>query len=226
MTVVASITAVLTIVLGGGIGLIGRAAAQDARAQMAADSAALAAAAEMLPGTAGDPEAQARRFAALNGGRVVACLCDVADGAVQVTVAVGDVVARARAVLDPTLLQPLDAFAGTAGLHPSLGAAVDRLIEASRGAVYVVSGFRGPQEQARLWASALAEHGSAERADDWVAPPGSSKHELGLAVDLGGDLVLAERLVRSMRLPLTRPLAHEPWHFELVDTGMPPPGSS
>lgn len=226
MTVLVSITVILTVVLGGGIALIGEAAAQDARAQMAADSAALAAAAETLPGAAGDPELQARRFAALNGGRLLTCLCNAQDSAVQVTVVVGSVVARARAVMDPTLLQPLDAFAGTGGLHPALGSAVTRLIEASHGSIYVVSGFRGPREQARLWASALAEHGSVESADDWVAPPGTSMHERGLAVDLGGDLALADRLVRSMRLPLTRPLSHEPWHFELLDTGVLPPASS
>jgi hypothetical protein len=40
-------------------------------------------------------------------------------------------------------------------------------------------------------------------------------HEMGLAVDLGGDLALAERLIERFGLPLASPLSHEPWHFEL-----------
>ncbi|MEA2485709.1 MAG: D-alanyl-D-alanine carboxypeptidase, partial [Actinomycetota bacterium] len=55
-----------------------------------------------------------------------------------------------------------------------------------------------------------------EAADDWVAPPGGSMHERGLAVDLGGDLQLAVRIVAQLHLPLWRPLMNEPWHFELI----------
>jgi hypothetical protein len=36
-----------------------------------------------------------------------------------------------------------------------------------------------------------------------------------MAVDLGGDLSLAVRLITRMHLPLWRPLPNEPWHFEL-----------
>jgi hypothetical protein len=41
-------------------------------------------------------------------------------------------------------------------------------------------------------------------------------HTRGLAVDLGGDLELAVRIIDELDLPLYRPLAHEPWHFELI----------
>jgi hypothetical protein len=41
-------------------------------------------------------------------------------------------------------------------------------------------------------------------------------HELGLAVDLQGDVETAARLVEELGLPLWRPMAYEPWHFELV----------
>jgi hypothetical protein len=41
-------------------------------------------------------------------------------------------------------------------------------------------------------------------------------HERGLAVDLGGDVEEAAELVRKLGLPLHRPLANEPWHFELA----------
>jgi hypothetical protein len=41
-------------------------------------------------------------------------------------------------------------------------------------------------------------------------------HERGLAVDLGGDLIRAVQLIEELDLPLYRPLANEPWHFELI----------
>ena len=69
-----------------------------------------------------------------------------------------------------------------------------------------------------MWADALRRYGSREAADDWVAPPGHSMHEKGLAIDLGGDLNLAARLVDELDLPLHRPLPHEPGHFELLGT--------
>ncbi len=72
------------------------------------------------------------------------------------------------------------------------------------------------QEQAMLWADALRRYGTAEVADDWVAPPGHSMHERGLAVDLAGDMSLAVRLIDELGLPLWRPMQHEPWHFELL----------
>lgn len=46
-----------------------------------------------------------------------------------------------------------------------------------------VSGFRTPEEQSALRALALQDHGK-QYADRYVAFPGSSEHETGLAVDL------------------------------------------
>jgi D-alanyl-D-alanine dipeptidase len=91
----------------------------------------------------------------------------------------------------------------------------DRLLRAAGGRVLLVSGYRSGEHQRRLWEQALQRHGDAHAARKWVAPPGRSMHERGLAVDLGGDLGLAVRLVKRMGLPLHRPLPHEPWHFEL-----------
>ena len=216
LTVVTSL--LLTIVCVTGISLVGEASALDTRAQNAADAAALAAVAESVPEAATQPHVQAMRFARLNGARLLECICRTGSTAVQVRVAVGDVVARARAVMDPSLLGPLDVFGSIGPLDPRMGTAVTTLLQAARGSLYVTSGFRLRHEQERLWSDALATYGSAEQADDWVARPGSSMHEQGLAVDLGGDLLLARRLVSELRLPLHQPLAHEPWHFELIDS--------
>ncbi len=205
----------LTAVLGVGVSVVGRAVTADARAQSAADAAALAAAAENGWQGGGQPHVVARRYAEWNGAQLVRCICRPGEQAVQVMVSLEGVTAEARAVLDPELVR--SAFSGTtAGLDPRLAAALDELLRAGRGLVRVVSGYRAPDEQRRLWAEALSVYGTAEHADDWVARPGRSMHERGLAVDLGGDLSVADRLVRRLALPLHRPLAHEPWHYELV----------
>jgi LAS superfamily LD-carboxypeptidase LdcB len=133
---------------------------------------------------------------------------------VQVEVALGGVHATARAVLDADLLMP--ASPATHGLHPTLDRAVDILVESGRGDIHVVAGLRNHEEQEELWRTALTRYGRADRADDWVARPGTSMHEKGLAVDLGGDLDLAAALVDELGLPLHRPLGNEPWHFELI----------
>lgn len=216
MTLLAGcIACTLALLLAGFTAHLGVASTRRARAQLAADAAALAAVAESGPYGDGAAERQARRFAEANGARLLECRCEPGTTSMQVEVAVDEVVARARAVLEVGLLAPLEG-ASHQGLHPRLGAALERLFAAADGAVSLVSGHRDPEEQRILWEEALAKYGSPEAADDWVAPPGRSMHERGLAVDLGGDLDLAARLVRELRLPMHRPLENEPWHFELI----------
>lgn len=213
---VAGLSLVLTVAFTWFTASVGGAVAERARAQYAADAAALSAAGAMVPGDPAAPEEEARRFAEANGARLIACECESASGAAVVTVSVGETEAKARASLDAALLAPRSLGASSSGLHPSMSAAVGTLLAEARGAVVLNSGWRSPQRQTELWQEALRRYGSAEAADDWVAPPGRSMHERGLAVDLGGDLDLARRLVASLGLPLHTPLAHEPWHFELL----------
>ncbi len=207
------------IVLSLGVGAhlvdVGEVVARRARAQLAADAAALAAVAESGPWGRNLPEFEARRFAEANAGRLVDCLCEDGASAVQVTVEVEGIVARARAVYEATAMLPDAQATARQGLAPAMADAVGRLITAAGGRVYIVSGWRSPSEQEVLWREALHDYGSPEAADDWVARPGTSMHERGLAVDLDGDLDHALRLITQLRLPLHRPLPHEPWHFEL-----------
>ena len=200
---------------------LGERFSQRERARAAADAAALGAVAEAAPYGHNDQEAKARELALANGARLVDCVCRPGAEAVQVTVAVGDVEASARAVLDPTRFAPLSIAYRPQGLHPELRDAVDRLLVAGRGNIRVVSGWRSPDAQRVLWTEALARYGDPEVADDHVAPPGTSLHEVGLAVDLGGDVELAAELATSLGLPLHRPLGHEPWHFELLGSRGP-----
>jgi D-alanyl-D-alanine carboxypeptidase len=215
LLLVSAVTA-LAVGLTSFAGHLAEAASLKARAQLAADAAALAAVAESAPYGRDLHELVARRYAEANGARLVECVCGDGVTAVQVTVAIDDVQARARAVINPELFLPAQATAGATALHPALEAAVNELIAASGGRVYVESGVRSTGRQAELWAQALERYGSPEAADDWVAPPGHSMHERGLAVDLGGDIALAVRLVKELGLPLWRPMSWEPWHFELV----------
>jgi hypothetical protein len=189
---------------------------QRARAQIAADAAALAAAAESGPYGTGEPKVQAQRFASANGARLVECLCDQGATAMQVKVTLDDVSAQARAVLDPSFVRPVSLAFQDRGLHPELAGAIRRLLKAAHGTVRVVSGFRTRQTQAGLWERALQHYGDPDAANDWVAPPGASMHERGMAVDLGGNLRLAMDLIQELELPMWRPLPNEPWHFELL----------
>jgi zinc D-Ala-D-Ala carboxypeptidase len=191
------------------------AASDRARAQTAADAAALAAVAESAPYGSSDPRSVAMEFARLNDADLVRCLCEPGATAVQVTVSVEDVIAHARAVFDPESMGPGPVPGSFAGLHPVLAAAVKELLARAEGRVTLVSGYRSPARQSALWSQALDRYGDPETADDWVARPGSSMHERGLAVDLGGDVALASSLVEQLDLPLARPLLNEPWHFEL-----------
>jgi Flp pilus assembly protein TadG len=195
---------------------IGRVTWERARAQTAADAAALAAAAESGPYGRGRPQLEAQRFASANGAHVVECLCKPGATAMQVKVTVGEVSAQARAVLDPSLLRAASVAFDGHGLQPQLAAAVRTIVSAAHGAVRVVSGFRSDAEQSTLWERALDRYGGPEAAQQWVARPGASMHERGLAVDLGGDLALAERLIQQRHLPMWRPVPNEPWHFELL----------
>ena len=206
----------ITLAIGTIFGMYTDRAPDHTRAQTAADAAALAAVAESAPGAAGLHDVAAERMAKANGGTLLSCDCDPGSTSVTVTVEVDGVEAKARATMDPNAFLPATGAFDVRGLQPLMARSVARLVEAARGQVRVVSGWRSSEHQEQLWGAALQKYGSAEAADDWVAPPGSSMHERGLAVDLGGDLELAASLVEQMDLPLHRPLPNEPWHFELV----------
>lgn len=85
------------------------------------------------------------------------------------------------------------------------------LISASDGAIWIESGDRDSATQQRLWDEAVAKYGP-EEARNWVAPPGHSNHEKGIAIDFGGDLTLLAQL--APQYGLYQPMSWEPWHWE------------
>ncbi len=175
-----------------GLGRMSIVAVAAARARTAADAAALAGARDGLPG--------ARTLATDNG----ALLVDWERGPdwFEVTVRVGKRTARARAHREP----PEGGTGTRAGLAPAMLAALGRADQLTGTTVPVVSGYRSRAEQAVLWAN---------RADNPypVAPPGRSRHEEGMAIDVA--LSFVPRLVAvAADSGLCHPLPEsDPVHF-------------
>lgn len=119
--------------------------------------------------------------------------------------------------------------------------ALDRLMAVIGGweGITPVSGWRAQEEQEAIWADSLAENGLAF-TQTYVALPGHSEHQTGLAIDLGlkGDHIdfirpdfpyqgLCQDFRRAMarfgfvqRYPAGKEavtgIGHEPWHFRYV----------
>lgn len=104
-----------------------------------------------------------------------------------------------------------------------------------------VSGFRTMEEQQQIWDGSLAEHGQSF-TETYVAVPGHSEHQTGLAIDLGKnqeniDFIRPEFPYDGIcqtfrehaasygfieRYPKESEqmtgIGHEPWHFRYVGT--------
>lgn len=96
--------------------------------------------------------------------------------------------------------------------------AVNKLIAEAGHQVQVTSGKRSTARQAELWQEALQKYGDPAIARKWVAPPGKSKHEIGLAKDLkfASDAVRDWVHGNAARFGLHFPLDNEPWHIEPI----------
>lgn len=99
------------------------------------------------------------------------------------------------------------------------------------------SGYRSVEHQQRLWDAALKKYGDPEIADNWVARPGHSNHNKGIAADLsfGNDGARTWAHTNAARFGLQFPMEWEPWHIEPLgaarfgDRGAyttPPPGQT
>lgn len=122
--------------------------------------------------------------------------------------------------------------------------AAERLAECVRAvggeeSIVPVSGWRSQEEQQQIWDDSLAEHG-ADFTRQYVAVPGCSEHQTGLAIDVGLKLPEIdflcpefpyEGICQEFRLAAPRygfverypagkepvtGISHEPWHFRYV----------
>lgn len=103
------------------------------------------------------------------------------------------------------------------GMDQAFASNLERMIAAIPG-ISITSGFRSTKRQAELWSEALEKYGSPEAARKWVAPPGSSQHEKGLAADLrfASPQAREEAHRRAGEFGLTFPLRNENWHIEPI----------
>jgi len=105
------------------------------------------------------------------------------------------------------------------GFDPRFQTALDQFLGAApAGFLSTKSGYRSPERQAQLWQSALQKYGSPEAARKWVAPPGRSNHNHGLAADLGfsGPDAIKWAHENAPKFGLGFPLSNENWHVELA----------
>lgn len=87
-------------------------------------------------------------------------------------------VPETRKVVGPGMSQTMRDDAATA-LEEMFAAA-----KADGHSLAIVSGYRSYSKQSAIYARKKAKTGSAEKADELVARPGTSEHQLGLAMDL------------------------------------------
>lgn len=74
--------------------------------------------------------------------------------------------------------------ANITNLHPQLKKAAANLLRKNPN-LQIASAYRPIEHQQRLWDEAVAKYGSEEAARKWVAPPGRSAHQWGMAIDFG-----------------------------------------
>lgn len=174
---------------------IGVAAIERARAQGAADAAALAGAAS------GEPAAH--DVARANGAEVIAYIEVGAKVEVEIRYR------RAVAIATAEATSSSDAAGGgdRQGLAPAMVAALARADDLLGRSVPVTSGYRSRSEQEALW------QGRDENPYP-VAPPGTSNHEVGLAIDVP-EAFVSTFLVVAREAGLCQPLPQsDPVHFE------------
>lgn len=105
------------------------------------------------------------------------------------------------------------------GLDGVFAERMRQLVTASGGRIEIVSGYRSKEDQEYLWNQALAKYGSEDAARQWVAPPGKSNHNYGIAADLSftDDDAREWAHANAGNYGLNFPMDWEPWHIETVE---------
>ena len=183
------------------LGRVGGAATARAGARSAADAAALAGAA------AG--RTAAAQLAQANGAELLAYEEIGFDTRVRVRLGAAEATGRARRTGDRDDGRGSGAGTGTSkGLAPAMRAALARAEQLLGRKVPITSGYRSRERQAELYANRATNPYP-------VAPPGSSMHEKGLAVDVPADFV-PTLLGVAPRAGLCQPYpGDDPIHFEV-----------
>jgi hypothetical protein len=107
------------------------------------------------------------------------------------------------------------------GMNPAFQAALLNMFASAPPEIQqgfrIFSGYRSPERQAQLFNAAVKRYGSVSAARKWVAPPGRSQHNNGMAADLrfASDAAKAWAHQNAAKYGLRFPMGHEPWHIEL-----------
>lgn len=128
-------------------------------------------------------------------------------------------------------------------VDPMVAIQLEKLIKATGldGQIITIDGYRSKETQQALWDETIQEKG-LEFANKYVAKPGCSEHEIGLAVDLGlttkendfirpsfNDSPIVDKFLEHMadfgfilryqkgKESITN-INYEPWHFRYVGT--------
>jgi len=118
------------------------------------------------------------------------------------------------------------------GLQPEMSSGLGAMISSApadiQNELRVMSGFRSPETQERLWQGALKKYGSASAARKWVAPPGRSQHGFGNAIDWKFASKRAREWAHQNagKFGFSFPLSNEPWHMEVAGARGRPSGAS
>lgn len=191
------VVAALCAVVVAGLSMVGRAALEAARAQTVADAGALAGS---VAGRSG-----AERVVGEGSGTIVSATSSSYE--FDIVVRVGEAAAAARARSQP----PTVGVGDRSGLAPAMLAALARAEELGAGSIPVVSGYRSRAAQEVLWARRVENPYP-------VALPGTSRHELGLAIDVPLSAVAALARVAALA-GLCHPLPErDPVHFIVCPT--------
>jgi len=88
---------------------------------------------------------------------------------------------------------------------------LNNLATAHNKQLHIISGYRSVEEQAVLW-------NNSDKSGKLVAPPGFSRHNAGLAVDVTSEW--AKNLTNPELAPygLHKPMVYEDWHIEPLET--------
>lgn len=88
----------------------------------------------------------------------------------------------------PPLVQA-DVSGSLRSMRPEAAAALEDMFAACKEEIGVtlitVSGYRSYDKQKKIYNNKLKSVGSEEKADEYVARPGASEHQLGMAMDVG-----------------------------------------
>lgn len=105
------------------------------------------------------------------------------------------------------------------GFYAPFKSDLDRLIAEAPGAVTVTSGYRTPERQQELWDQNAAKYPDPEVRDNYVARPGHSSHNYGLAADLSFASPEVQQWVHdnAAKYNLQFRMDHEGWHVEPIN---------